>query len=115
MDTQVQTRWTRSVFRIFFRVAPRELSGDDSPMERRSLSRLQIDQEFKAWLRDTAQRRGLSQADVAWAFPFQVHPKTVESWFRGRTRPNYHQLVGLCVALGVLPPVLTDVCRRATG
>ena len=78
-------------------------------------TRTEVDQEFKEWVRRAARRRGMTQADVAWAFPFQVHPSTVVKWFQGRTTPNYHQFVGLCVALGQLPPVLTELCRDASA
>ena len=74
--------------------------------------RPQVDQEFQSWLRETARRRGMSQADVAWAFPFQVHPQTVAAWFRGKSTPSYHQFVGLCSALGELPPSLRALCRH---
>jgi len=80
---------------------------------RRVLVRPQINEEFTLWLRGAAARRGMSQADVAWDFPFQVHPKTVETWFGGRARPSYAEFVGLCVVLGELPPVLLEVCRQA--
>ena len=74
-----------------------------------------IDKEFTEWLRATADRKGLSRSDVLWAFPFQVHPKTIEAWFGGRARPGYREFVGLCVALGELPPVLQELADRASS
>jgi hypothetical protein len=71
----------------------------------------EIDEEFRLWLRAAAARRSMTQADVAWAFPFQVHPKTVSTWFSGHARPSYHQFVGLCVVLDELPPVLLGLCH----
>ena len=97
------------------------LTGDSASvmmwgMDRRgTLTPARLDTEFQGWLRATASRKGLTQADVHWQFPFQVHPKTIESWFSGRTRPTYHQFVGLCVALGELPPVLQELCPHASS
>lgn len=79
-----------------------------------TLLRPQLEQEFKDWLRAVARHKGLTQADVAWQFPYQVHPKTVEEWFRGHATPSYHLLVGLCGVLGELPPSLRGLCRAET-
>lgn len=76
--------------------------------------RPEVEIEFKAWLRDAAMRQGLSQADVAWKFPFQIHPQTVAGWFQGRATPRYAELVGLCTALGEIPPSLRGFCPRDT-
>ena len=81
-----------------------------APTDRRGFSRKDEEEGFRTWLRDTASHRGMSQADVAWAMPFRVNPKTVEMWFQGRNRPRYVELVGLCVALGELPPALRGFC-----
>ena len=73
-----------------------------------------IDKEFREWLRTTARRQKLTQNDVAWSFPFQVHPSTVEAWFRGHATPSYHLLVGLVGVLGELPPSLRALCPVET-
>ena len=80
-------------------------------LERVPMLRSEVETEFQAWLRSTAKRRGLTQADVAWSFPYQVHPKTVETWFGGRATPRYAEFVGLCHVLQELPPALTELCR----
>lgn len=72
--------------------------------------RSEVQEEFRVWLRTALSRQGLSQADLAWRFPFQVHPKTVADWCSGRGRPSYEHLVGLVAVLGELPPVLREFC-----
>ena len=78
------------------------------------LLRGEIEQDLLVWLRDVAKRKGLTQADVARQFPFQIHPNAVEKWFQGRDRPSYATFVGLCLAVGELPPVLQELCRSDT-
>ena len=77
--------------------------------------RTEVEQEFRRWLRATAARKGLTQASVAWMLPFQVHPNTVETWFRGRGTPSYYHLVGLCSALEELPPSLLRLSPAETA
>lgn len=77
--------------------------------------RSEIETELPRWIRDTARRKGLTQADVARRFPFQIHPNAVEKWFQGRDRPSYAMFVGLCLVLGELPPVLRELCGLGTS
>ena len=71
-------------------------------------TKAELEREFKAWLRDTAGRKGLTQDDVARAVQAQtpIHPRSVTSWFLGSALPTYAPLVALCAALGELPPAL---------
>lgn len=78
------------------------------------LLKKEIDQELPVWLKSAARRRGFTQADIARRFPFQIHPNAVEKWFQGRDRPSYAGFVGLCLALGELPPVLKGLCLDET-
>ena len=73
----------------------------------------EVESGFKPWLRDTLKKKGLRPYEVAWMFPWQLDPKTVESWVYGKNRPRYAELVGLCAALGELPPALAAICRDA--
>ena len=69
----------------------------------------EIEEDFRLWVRDAVRRRGLKPHEVAWQFPFQIHPRTVEDWLYGRRRPRYPELVGLCTVLQELPPVLRSI------
>lgn len=72
-----------------------------------------IQNEFQMWLRAALAQRGMSDGDLAWRFPFQLHPKTVEAWRKGHGMPSYERLVGLALVLGELPPVLRELCSPA--
>lgn len=78
------------------------------------LLRSQYRKHFTDWLRRAAREQDLTQVEVARRLPFQVHPNTVEKWFQGRDYPRYAEFIGLCVALGELPPVLQGFCPHET-
>jgi hypothetical protein len=44
----------------------------------------------------------------------EVHPKTVETWFRGTAMPAYGNLVALAQLFHELPPTLAEVCPEST-
>ena len=73
--------------------------------------RPEIEEEFRVWLKGAMRARKLQAHQVAWAFPFQLHPRSVEDWMYGRRRPRYPEFVGLCLVLGELPPVLRALCH----
>ena len=77
----------------------------------------QIEQELVSWLRVASQARGLSQMGVRDSLRdrgVEVHPKTVEGWFRGTAMPAYGNLVALAQLFHELPPVLAGVCPERT-
>lgn len=81
--------------------------------QRGNLTKRRVREDFRAWLREAAHRRGLSQSDLGWEFPFQVSPGTIEAWYQGRATPDLANFVGLCLVLGELPPVLQELCDPA--
>lgn len=83
-------------------------------VSRRNVTKEQVQTEFRAWIREAAKRRGMSQSDIAWNFPFQVSVDSVQNWYAGKT-PDYRHFIGLCVALGELPPVLQELCVPASS
>ena len=72
----------------------------------------EVRSEFQKWLRRRARQLGLTQDDVARRVQAQVqiHPKTIEAWFQGKSMPSYLPLVALSRALGELPPSLQALC-----
>jgi len=73
----------------------------------------QIEADFVSWIRASSQARALSQMAVRDGMRDQgveVHPKTVEGWFRGTAMPAYENLVALALVLHELPPLLARVC-----
>jgi len=73
----------------------------------------QIEAELVSWIREASQARGLSTMGVRDALRdlgAEVHPKTVETWFRGTSMPAYGNLVALALLFHELPPPLAEVC-----
>ena len=73
----------------------------------------QIEAGFVSWIQATSQDLGLTRMalrDQMRDLGASVHPKTVESWFRGTAMPSYGHLVVLVTALGQLPPALGELC-----
>jgi hypothetical protein len=79
----------------------------------------QIEAELVSWLREASQAQGyrghLGVRDALMSrLDHEVHPKTVESWFRGTAMPAYGNLVALAWLLHELPPPLARVCPPDT-
>lgn len=72
---------------------------------------VQIDMEFRTWLRNAANLRGWTVMDIRDRFPMeQPHPRTVAGWLGYDATPRYAHLVGLAWVLEELPPALRDLC-----
>ena len=77
----------------------------------------QIEAELVSWLRAASQDRRLSTMGVRDGMRdlgVEVHPKTVETWFRGTAMPAYGNLVALAQLFHELPPTLAEVCPEST-
>jgi len=77
----------------------------------------QIEAELVSWIRAASQDRRLSTMGVRDGMRdlgVEVHPKTVETWFRGTAMPGYANLVALAQLFHELPPVLAEVCPERT-
>jgi hypothetical protein len=77
----------------------------------------QIEAELVSWLRAASQDRRLSTMGVRDGMRdlgVEVHPKTVETWFRGTAMPAYENLVALARLFHELPPPLAEVCPERT-
>ena len=77
----------------------------------------QIEAELVSWLRGASQDRRLSMMGVRDGMRdlgVEVHPKTVETWFRGTAMPAYGNLVALAQLFHELPPTLAEVCPERT-
>jgi hypothetical protein len=77
----------------------------------------QIEAELVSWLRAASQDRRLSTMGVRDGMRdlgVEVHPKTVETCFRGTAMPAYENLVALAPLFHELPPVLAEVCPERT-
>jgi hypothetical protein len=77
----------------------------------------QIEAELVSWIRAASQDRRLSTMGVRDGMRdlgVEVHPKTVETWFRGTAMPAYENLVALAQLFHELPPVLAEVCPERT-
>jgi len=73
----------------------------------------QIEAELVSWIRAASQDRHLSMMGVRDALRdlgAEVHPKTVETWFRGTAMPAYANLVALALLFRELPPPLARLC-----
>ena len=74
---------------------------------------LQIEEGFVSWIQATSQGRGLTRMalrDQMRDLGAGVHPKTVETWFRGTAMPAYANLVALALLFHELPPPLARLC-----
>jgi hypothetical protein len=77
----------------------------------------QIEAELVSWIRAASQDRRLSTMGVRDGMRdlgVEVHPKTVETWFRGTAMPAYENLVALAQLFHELPPTLAGVCPERT-
>ncbi len=84
---------------------------------------LQIEEGFVSWLAAASQARALSRMALRDEIRdlvdlpddgVPIHPKTVESWFRGTAMPSYSYLVALVTVLDELPPALAELCPGGT-
>ena len=73
----------------------------------------QIEEALVSWIRAASQARLLSMMGVRDGMRdlgVEVHPKTVEGWFRGTAMPAYENLVALALLFRELPPPLAGLC-----
>jgi hypothetical protein len=73
----------------------------------------QIEEGLVSWIQEASQARRLSMMAVRDGMRdlgVEVHPKTVETWFRGTSMPGYVNLVALARLFHELPPPLAEVC-----